>query len=204
MKNILAILFISVLLVGCNSSRVAALMKKGAVSQTNFKKEIPFEMRLGVIIIKVSIAGKEYDFLFDTGAPLIISEKLATHLNAKTKGKGKARDSRGQRVDIEYILLDTLNIGGIDFLKTGAGIIDFSQSNTIECLGFDGIIGANLMRNAIWQINYEKQIITLTNSPDSLSFSSDTLTVPFETKSSGTPMVDLKMDSNIVKKTHDT
>ena len=200
MKNILVLLFVSVLLVGCGSSRVAALMQKGEVSQTNFKEEIPFEMRLGVIIVKVSIAGKEYDFLFDTGAPLIVSEELANHLKAKTKAKGIARDSRGQRVDIKYILLDTLNIGGIDFLNTGAGIIDFSKSNTIKCLGLDGIVGANVMRNAIWQINYETQIITVTNTLDSLRFTGDTIIVPFDTKRTGTPIVDLKMDSSIVKK----
>ena len=64
------LLFSSVLLLflsSCSSIKLLKLLKEGSVEQASFKTEIPFEMRLGLIIVPVTINGKTYDFLVDTG-----------------------------------------------------------------------------------------------------------------------------------------
>jgi predicted aspartyl protease len=175
-------------------------MKQGEVQQTNFKTKIPFETRLGVIILKVKINGLEYDFLFDTGAPNVISKELAQELEFKPKAKSKTKDSQGKYVKVEYGSIDTIFVGGIPFTNTGVGVIDVNASNTIACLELDGILGANLMRKAIWQIDYENQVITLSDNMESLTISEKSISVPFTTKTTGTPMLEMKLDSSIIQK----
>ena len=58
--------------------------------------------------------------------------------------------------ELEYVLLPKVTVGCVDFLNTGAAIADLKRSSVIACLNVDGIIGANLMQKAIWQIDYEK------------------------------------------------
>lgn len=175
-------------------------MKQGEVQQTDFKTEIPFETRLGVIILKVEINGIEYDFLFDTGAPNVISKELAQELKFKSKAKSKTKDSQGKYVKVEYGSIDTISVGGIAFTNLGVGVIDLKASNTIACLELDGILGANLMRQAIWQIDYENQVITLSDNMEMLTISDEAISVPFTTKTSGTPMLQMKLDSSISQK----
>jgi len=61
-------------------------MRSGDITFKKEVTEIPFEYRLGLPIINVTINGESYDFLFDTGASNIISQELAKKINAKTKG----------------------------------------------------------------------------------------------------------------------
>ena len=44
--------------------------------KTNYIKEIPFNFDYGVPIIKASINDIEYNFLFDTGMPTVLSENI--------------------------------------------------------------------------------------------------------------------------------
>ena len=60
------------------------ILKSGKIEMKETHIKIPFEYSLGLPIIQVSINGKSYDFLFDTGAINIISEEMASELNVKT------------------------------------------------------------------------------------------------------------------------
>ncbi|MFM2000210.1 MAG: hypothetical protein RL204_2157, partial [Bacteroidota bacterium] len=70
-------LFLSILLVSvltsCKVIRTVSLMKRGTVQQKEFTTTVPFEIRRGLIILKVGIAGEVYDFILDTGAPNVVS-----------------------------------------------------------------------------------------------------------------------------------
>ena len=200
MKKIIIVSILSLILVGCHSSKVYRLLQKGSVIQTEFKKEIPFEMRMGLIFLKVDIKGKTYDFLLDTGAPNVASYELAHELGLTARADNKIRDSQGKTKITDFTFIDTISISGIQFINTGAAIMDVNESTTLACMELDGIIGANLMKYAIWQFDYQKQILTLTSSIDSLIISDSVITVPFNTKNTGTPVVDIKMDSNIIQK----
>jgi len=106
-------------------------MKNGEVEQEEFSVQIPFEYRLGLIILKVNISGEEYDFLLDTGAPNVISNELAKKLEINIVTRQKVGDSQGQKSDLELAKLDKISIGGIHFLNTGAAIADLSLSNKV-------------------------------------------------------------------------
>ncbi|NRB81964.1 MAG: clan AA aspartic protease, partial [Saccharospirillaceae bacterium] len=103
-------------------------MKSGEVEQEVFNVQIPFEYRLGLIILKVNIAGKEYDFLLDTGAPNAVSKKLAKELNLTPIFSEVVTDSNGDNSELGLVKLDHVSIGGVKFLNTGAVIVDLELS----------------------------------------------------------------------------
>jgi len=168
-------------------------MKKGEVVQKEFKVEIPFEYRIGLIAIKVEIDGVEYDFMIDTGAPNVLSTELAQKLQLIPEASLKTSDSQGEHSKLEYVLVDQINIGGISFQNTGAAVANLKASNVISCIKIDGLIGANLMRKAIWEIDYENQKITITNSLSSLDVPDVTKKIPFSQKISGTPQIEIDL-----------
>ena len=62
--KITALIFLSILtLSSCKSLKMVKLMAKGEIEQQQFISEIPFDYGLELIIIKVTIEEKEYDFL---------------------------------------------------------------------------------------------------------------------------------------------
>ncbi|MGB1004662.1 MAG: retropepsin-like aspartic protease [Salibacteraceae bacterium] len=201
MKSLIisAIIFVLIGSMGCSSTKVYKLMGGGEIAEPNYKVVIPFEMRLGLIILKVNIKGEEYDFLYDTGAPNVVCLELGKKLNLKAAGKSKTRDSQGERHRVDYANIDTITIGGLNYLNTTAAIMDLKKAVVLDCMEFDGILGANVMRNSVWQIDYQKQEIIITNSTDSLLFTSNLDTIPFTVKHTGTPIIDVKI-GNIIQK----
>ena len=175
-------------------------MKSGSVEQKDYVTTIPFIFRAGLPIIKVTVNGHEGWFLFDTGAPNVLSKAFAEKLNLSSLATGSVNDSGGNTVDNQaYVLVSEINIGGINFKNTGAIIQDLSASAIFECLDFDGIIGANLMRTAHWKIDYLKKEISFSDALSKLKTKETYKTVLFKAKISGTPVVDIKLNDVTVK-----
>ena len=86
----------------------------------------------------------------------------------------------------------------MDFLNTGAAVADLKRSSVIACLDVDGIIGANLMRKAIWQIDYENKLLRVSNTMSSFKIE-DGERIPFTEKFTGTPISDINVNGAIEK-----
>lgn len=174
-------------------------MKSGHINKEEFKVEIPFEYRMGLIVLKVNISGSDYDFVLDTGAPNIISVGLAKKLGINSSVKQEVGDSQASTSNLGFTKVNSITIGGIEFLNTGAVIADLKESREVGCLKIDGFIGSNLMRKAIWKFDYQNQIITITNSKEALNITKPTYRIPFYTELTGTPVVDLKLNNTTVR-----
>lgn len=92
-KLTLSILISLLCLTACNTVKTIAILKKGKVAQKKFEVKIPFEYRLGLIVLKVSIAGNKYDFILDTGASNLVSKTLAEKLELDVISDGQINDS---------------------------------------------------------------------------------------------------------------
>ena len=193
-KILLSTLTTLLLLTGCSTIKTIKLMKSGEVEQEEFNVKIPFEYRLGLIILKVDIAGKEYDFVLDTGAPNVISKELSKKLDLSNITEQKVGDSQGEESNLGFTTIEKLSISDINFLNTGAVIADLNQSQEVGCLKIDGFIVSNLMRKAIWKFDYQNQIITITNSIESLNIPKSTNKIPFFTELTGTPIIDIQLN----------
>lgn len=189
MKKIYLSILILFLFSSCNTLKLIKVLKNGSVEQKVFKTEIPFEMRLGLVVIPVTINGKTYEFLVDTGAPNVCSKELAAELNLKTKVTQTTGDSQGVKEKLDFVVVPEIYLNGICFKETGAAIADLKQSDVIACLDIDGIIGANLMKEAIWEFDYERKVITISEKKSSFSIPENAIRLPFTPALSSTPQV---------------
>src|SRR5690606_3325537 len=103
-----------------------------------------------------------------------------------------------KKEDLEYVILDEITIGCVNFLNTGAAIADLKRSSVIACLDIDGIIGANLMQKAIWQIDYQNQVLRVSNTLNSFNIENGKH-IQFNQKFTGTPIVDVNLNGVVAK-----
>lgn len=191
MKKIYFSIIILFLFSSCTTFKLIKVLKSGSVEQKEFKTEIPFEMRLGLVVIPVTIEGITYEFLVDTGAPNVCSKELATELKLKAKVTQSTGDSQGVKEKLDFVVLPDVFINGICFKETGAAIADLKQSDVIACLDIDGIIGANLMKEAIWEFDYERKVITISDKKSSFSIPDDAIRLTFTPALSSTPHISI-------------
>jgi len=174
----------------------SSLPEKFTVKEYNFYKpffyeEIPFELVDGQIILKVRINEIFYNFLFDTGAITIVSDELGSSFKRLT-GTRRIFDTNGVIRNSSRIKLDKLSINNLSFKNITALALDLSIINKIGCVEISGVIGADIMKNKICQINYEKKVLICTNSIGSLN--SKTLNhqpIDFSITNNGSPSISM-------------
>lgn len=185
-----------VLFFSCAPLKQLKLLKSGSVQQNGYTETIPFELRAGVPIIAAVVNGQKGYFLFDTGAPNVISNAFAKKLNVSVVTSGNVRDSGGNVIAKQsFVYLDEVALGNVVFNNTGAIIQDLNASRVMRCLGIDGIIGANLMRKSYVKIDNTNNTITLTDGLENFGITEAYDTLNFSTNISGTPLVTLTLDT---------
>ena len=135
---------------------------QGSIKQKNYLQKIPYENVNGLIVVPVDINGKTYNFVIDTGASLAISDKLYKELNLQIINQVDITDASGRKKEMKLISLPELHLQGITFINT-LGVVHHEESsdffNFLECLGIDGIIGSNMLRNSIVQFDEQSKHI---------------------------------------------
>jgi predicted aspartyl protease len=188
-------------LMACNLSscalfqyaKVSKAIQSGSVSQANFKEVVHFKFINNQILIPVEIEGKTYDFLFDTGAPCCISDEMTSTIDLKKVGKNRLVDAQGKKKAGKIYSINQLKIGAISFEKFCYNSLDTRQMTQAYCTSVAGVIGRNLVRHAIWQIDYQQQTITFCDHRDSLNIDKNTQIIPFYGEAS--PIIHLATDS---------
>lgn len=193
MKNYLYIMSL-IVLCSCAVPKAAKYLKQGNVLEKNFKTTIPFEYRIGHIVIKVQIQGETYDFILDTGAPNVLSKELNAKLGMLPLGSVDVGDIYGDTQKLEYTKINKIKIGGVNFLETVAVISDFNSVTSFPCLDVDGLIGSNLMRHAVWDFDFKKQIITITDDENNLNIPANYKESKFYIGYAGHPSITTKVN----------
>ncbi|MGO3689976.1 hypothetical protein CAP47_03735 [Psychroflexus sp. S27] len=193
-RKVLFCLLALVLLSSCGNTKALKHFKKGETVEENFKVTLPFETKQGWIIIPVDIKNKTYQFLFDTGAPSIVSKELADHLNLKVIDSIDAYDVYNQPQINKYVSLDHIKIGDINFAETTAIINDFNKVKMWSSLEVDGFVGSNLMQQAIWDVDYKKKEITITDDESQLNLPEDIIENKMFVGYAGLPSIACKIN----------
>lgn len=148
----------------CSGWNYHRLRGKSVIYSEDFREEIKYTPKFNLIVLPVVINGKQYEFLFDTGASnTIISEELAVELGLKVRGRMSIRDSKNNTRKMELTLIDSMAIAGVKFGNISANIIQWPENSAVECVGRDGIIGNNLIRHCNWLIDYKNETLTITD-----------------------------------------
>lgn len=154
-------LFLLVLLLLFNISCDAQRQEKR--EKVEFSKSVKTELKLGLHIVPVQLNGKQYRFLFDTGASTSISKAVQSELKYKVVDRGHIVDSDKNKIRVDYVRVDSIVIEGVKFRKVKAFVADFTANPTLACLELDGILGSNMMQACNWQIDYVNQQIDFSN-----------------------------------------
>ena len=191
---LLAIFLGSFLTQSCSNGQNYQIFSDGTFKHSNFRTEIPITIKRGVIMMKVDIDGEHYDFIFDSGAPMILSEELYKKLALKKLQTIEGNDAGGNAEDLTLTKLKQFHIGELEFNDYGSAVIDFNRTIAMRCMKADGIFGANAMREGIWEIDYENQTMVFTDQPDSLNIPKESISADFSaTNVAGTPYVALNL-----------
>ncbi|MEM6344234.1 MAG: aspartyl protease family protein [Bacteroidota bacterium] len=203
MHKIIWAVLLSIFTFSCTGSKQLTLLKQGNTKQTAFYEEISFRYVKDHIFVDVEIDGKLYNFLFDTGYAIsFIEQSLIKESGYQSIIKDKLKGSSFKKHKVGYGFIPTLKIGAVDFTELGIGTDDlaFINQDYICEQKVDGIIGANLMRKAHWQIDYEQQIIRFTNDWDKLTISPQADQVQMKAHQQGYGYCSLSIQLDSIKK----
>lgn len=131
---------------------------------TNFYDEIPFTDKLGYFTIQVKIGTNSYEYIFDTGgyntvtSAIMLKENLATLMEVEVGSSNKIKSK------IKLSKIPLLQIGQAQFEDVGIFNFDFTASPVINCYTNGGLIGKSVIREAVWQIDYRKSVIRVSDN----------------------------------------
>ncbi|MCS3529264.1 aspartyl protease family protein [Chryseobacterium sp. JUb7] len=201
MKKILYTLFVfstlSISAQGKKFFETGEVQLKNKVEKINlrFENDLPF--------VKVNINGKSYNFLFDTGAPTVISNAVYTELGLEKKHKSKIKDSQKNKQSQIFTELPEMIVDQVIFKNIGVVVMDFTVSE-LGCFKVDGILGANQMAKLFWRINYTENILEATKDLSQFNLEGYETVINFEAKPQKTPIVLAKMLDKKIEFTFDT
>ena len=191
-------LIILLIISSCAVSKAEKYLKEGKTLQQNFKETITFEIKKGLIILKAKINNKNYNFILDTGASIVISKELATELNVKIIGSESIGDIYGVEQKTNYTRIDNIQIGNLDFSETITAISDFNSIPDFASLQIDGFIGSNLMQHAIWDLDFKKKQITITDNEEKLNLPNEIIENKLFIGYAGIPSIATKINGKKV------
>lgn len=189
--SILSILFLS----ACGILPWGARSAKAKLHNENFKTIIPFESKSSLQVVTVVIQGVELKFIWDTGAGVtVLTKEGAEKLNLTENGNMTIRDSRGNKKRTPLLIIDSLQLGDLVFENVLTAVIEYPKESAIKCIAYDGILGQNTIKLANWTVNYEKQILTVSDS--SIIIGEEDLAIPF--KHNNSPRISLELGNTVV------
>lgn len=136
---------------------------KGNIVQQNYYEEIPIKLVYDKIVVPVTINGKTYQFLLDTGAPNLISKELYDELNLEKRASATLSDANNVKQLIEVIEIPSIQIGNLIFENQVATVYDLKNHNPLSCFRIDGFIGSNLLKKSIIKISKNDKKIILSD-----------------------------------------
>ena len=142
---------------------------KGKILQKHYLQKIPYEKVKGVPVIPVTINGKTYKFIFDTGAGTVaISDTLCKELNLPITGQKMIGGSSGEQKLKKTILLPELHLQEIEFTNI-SGIVASELFHFFECFDVHGLIGSSMLKNSVVHFDEQNQRVIITYDIKNLS-----------------------------------
>ncbi|MDX2133353.1 MAG: retropepsin-like aspartic protease [Saprospiraceae bacterium] len=141
----------------------------GGTDQANYYASFPYENINDKIIIKIKIKESIYRFILDTGAPTTISTRLFDELAPDIMAKIAISDANAATDSAVVVSLDEIFVGDIAFKNIPTLVA--KPHIIFECFEIDGIIGSNLLRNSVLQIDESNKQVIITDDVKKLNLS---------------------------------
>lgn len=153
------------------------LINTAKADNKNFYCEIPFDFRNGWIVIKVKIGKDTYDYIFDTGGYNNITTEIAGRNNFPVLTTQVVGSANGIKNNFDIVQVDSLQIGEMVFRNIAA--LKFPElPPTMKCTINGALIGASIIKNYIWQIDYPRRKIIVTDQPAKITGLENAIRIP--------------------------
>jgi hypothetical protein len=199
-------IFLSIVLMAGGSIIYKIHTIKSAISGSklqnkNFTQTIYFDYVNKWIVVNVKVEGsdREYPFIFDTGAPTVVSNLLLNDLNPasyRVLTSGKDKDTTNAFSN-KMLILNRLSIGDVVFNEVGCLEMQTEKWDMLNCISAYGIIGCNIIKSCSFQIDYASRTLTLTDRPKDLSNYSSIEWLNYRTEGQETPIISAIINDSI-------
>ena len=167
MKNILFATFFFLFCISSNGQTAKeqlSIVNSVKLVSKNFYDEIPFSDKLGYFTIQVKIDTGSYVYIFDTGGYNTVTSKIMENANLPSLMEVEVGSSNKIKSKIKLSKIPLLQIGKAQFENVGVFNFDFSSSPVINCYTDGGLIGKSVIGEGVWQIDYKKSVIRLSDN----------------------------------------
>jgi hypothetical protein len=167
MKNILFATFFFLFCISSNGQTAKeqlSIVNSVKLVSKNFYDEIPFSDKLGYFTIQVKIDTGSYEYIFDTGGYNTVTSKIMENANLPSLMEVEVGSSNKIKSKIKLSKIPLLQIGKAQFENVGVFNFDFSSSPVINCYTDGGLIGKSVIGEGVWQIDYKKSVIRLSDN----------------------------------------
>ncbi|MFL9832641.1 aspartyl protease family protein [Chryseobacterium terrae] len=199
-KNVFFILTFLTITISAQGKR---FFEKGEAELKNPVEKINLTYTNELPFVKVNINGKTYNFLFDTGAPTVISSAIYKEVNLKKKHSSKVSDSQNNKQEQIFTEIPEIKVDQITFKNIGAIVIDM-KGTEFDCFKIDGILGANQMAKLFWKISYLENSIEATKDLANFSKENYETIFAFDSKPQKTPIIEAQILHKKIDLTFDT
>lgn len=142
---------------------VGALMR-GKPEKPDYRASVEFQSFTSLMRIPAKLGERECRMVFDTGAPMVVTPRIAKELSLTSLGTFKTRDASGQAQEREFVQLPPVEVGGVRFVDLAAIVIDLDALPELAEQKIDGLVGGNLLRHGAVLIDYAARKIELASS----------------------------------------
>lgn len=190
----LSLFFLSAYAYGQKPKDVLNWINTAKSENKNFYFEIPFEYRNNEIVIQVRIGNQAYDYIFDTGGYNNVTDAIQAKNNFPILTKQTVGSSNKIKKEINIVKVDSLHIGQLVFQDIAALQMNFDESPTIKCTIDGGLIGASIIKNYIWQIDYPNKKIIVTDQIGKIANLKNAIKVPVTFNNRLMPYIEAKVN----------
>jgi hypothetical protein len=163
---------------------------------TNFYYEIPFDYTNGEIVVEVTIGGRPYRYIFDSGGYNDITDEIQSRNNFPVLARETVGSSNGLKAKMNLVKVDSFKIGELVFRNVAALQMNFDGSPTIKCTIDGALIGASMIKNYVWQIDLSRKKIIVTDQLAKVPNLEQAVKIPVSFNSRLMPFIETAIDGH--------
>ena len=139
---------------------------------------VPFRLLNNHIYVEARVNGKgPFTFIVDTGGHTLLSQKVRSQANLTSAGRSPEGGAGEKQSFTGFSRVRTISIGGLEMHDQVAFAAEI-YSPEIEGIPVDGMVGFELFRRLVVEIDYGRKVLTFTR-PESFSPRGAGVAVPF-------------------------
>lgn len=162
----------------------------GAIDPSTLPVTLNYDYLADHIVVDTGFGTDEtFPMMLDTGAPLNVSADLVTKFGFPVTGQQESA-AGGGTITSDVIGVDTVTMGGLTVDRVQGLTPWVDTSNPLSCVTENGLVGGNVMRDAVWQIDYQAKTVTVTESTEGIDHVTGAIAIPYQPKGLGeSPLV---------------